>query len=832
MTEDITSLQIRILYDSVSEAERRLRALEDQGRRTGDSMGRNQRAANSLTSQIGKLALAYVSVTSVVAGFRAIIQTTAEFQNLNAQLVTATGSASNAAKAFEAIKDFAAKTPYDLQQATGAFIQLVNRGLEPSERALTSYGNTASSMGRSLADMVLAVSNATSGEFENLKGFGIRAQKVGNDVNFTFRGVSTTVKNTTEDIEKYFIELGEKNFAGGMQRQSETLGGAFSNLGDSWDVLKATIGEAGLGEAVESAVRMATEAVSEFTAMLESGQIQAALDSWGIAFEGFSEAWAFGFDELRNVSREAYDGFFDDSTSVWDDVSKYLQGVPVMFTALVQEIALRLWGIVDAIGAVGAQAYAQFKADLDALIGLAAAAGSAIANALSGNFSGAWEGLKGDINKTLDENIARTNKAAVDYQNRIQTNADVVTSGVSGIMNEAADRLERQGELSKEADARRAAFDAAAEARAKDRADRLKEFGIKSGATTPTGAAKGGKGGGGGGGVSQEQKEWETLEKSLRDQETLISESYERRFALIEKNTRDGSAYQAELEISLTDKFAEEQEKRFEKMKKEPETMIQAFALEEKAIEDSYAKRKEIILSATELTEAERLKMLEEAQLQYTASIRKHETEKNKVTLGLASDFFGNLAGIAGAFGKKGAKIAKAAAITQTIIKTYESATSAYAALAGIQYVGPALGAAAAGAAIAGGLANVQKIKSQDDSGGYAGAFAIGGYIPGNKFGIVGEAGPELVRGPAVVTSAQSTKDRGFAKPGGGSDVVVNIVNMSGEPVTEKRTKTGDKETIEFVIGKAADRVADDISKGGTKIAKAIQSTYNLSRGR
>jgi hypothetical protein len=302
---------------------------------------------------------------------------------------------------------------------------------------------------------------------------------------------------------------------------------------------------------------------------------------------------------------------------------------------------------------------------------------------------------------------------------------------------------------------------------------------------------------------------------------------------LIERNTRDGSAYQAELEISLTEKFEQEQMKRVDRMKEMPETMFEAFAQEEKIIEDSYEKRKEIILSATEITESERLKMLEEAELQYTANMRKHETERNKMALGLAGDFFGNLSQVAGAFGKKGAKIAKAAAIAETTVKTYQAATSAYAALAGIPYIGPALGVAAAGAAIAAGLANVQKIKASDDSGGYSGAYAIGGLIPPGKVGLVGEAGPELVKGPAMVSSAQATWDRaGGASNGGGANVEVNIINMSGEPVTEKRRQEGDKQLIEFIIGQAREAVANDIAKGGTRVARAVESTYNLGRGK
>ena len=76
--------------------------------------------------------------------------------------------------------------------------------------------------------------------------------------------------------------------------------------------------------------------------------------------------------------------------------------------------------------------------------------------------------------------------------------------------------------------------------------------------------------------------------------------------------------------------------------------------------------------------------------------------------LSLAQGFAGNIATI---FGKNTA-IGKAAAIAETAINTYRGAQAAYASLAGIPVVGPVLGAAAAGAAIVSGLANVKKILS------------------------------------------------------------------------------------------------------------------------
>ena len=69
------------------------------------------------------------------------------------------------------------------------------------------------------------------------------------------------------------------------------------------------------------------------------------------------------------------------------------------------------------------------------------------------------------------------------------------------------------------------------------------------------------------------------------------------------------------------------------------------------------------------------------------------------------------LAGLAANLGKETAA-GKAAAIASTLISTYQGAQDSYKSLAGIPVVGPALGIAAAAAAVAGGLQTVKSIQS------------------------------------------------------------------------------------------------------------------------
>ena len=74
-------------------------------------------------------------------------------------------------------------------------------------------------------------------------------------------------------------------------------------------------------------------------------------------------------------------------------------------------------------------------------------------------------------------------------------------------------------------------------------------------------------------------------------------------------------------------------------------------------------------------------------------------------------------------------KVQKAMKIAEAVQNTYSAATGAYNAMAGIPVVGPALGAAAAAAAISFGMAQVQAIKSQSFGGG--GGVSSGGVPSG-----------------------------------------------------------------------------------------------------
>ena len=173
-----------------------------------------------------------------------IFETTAKFEKYGAVLTNALGTHEAAGKAMEMIKNFAAETPFSVDELTESYVKYVNRGLQPTMREMTQLGDIAASQGKSFEQLTEAVLDAMTGENERLKEFGIQASKSGDQVTFAFKGVQQTVANTPEAIQGAILAFGElEGVQGGMAAITETLEGRVSNLGDNFDSLKLLLGD-------------------------------------------------------------------------------------------------------------------------------------------------------------------------------------------------------------------------------------------------------------------------------------------------------------------------------------------------------------------------------------------------------------------------------------------------------------------------------------------------------------------------------------------------------------------------------------------------------------
>jgi len=212
---------------------------------------RTKTAFASLARAVAPLVAAFGAAQMV----RGLVGTNKEFQKLRATLVTFTGSAKNGEKAFKALTRFAASTPFAVKEVTEAYNTLISRGISPSIDQLKVFGDVAAGSGRSLTQFAQAVANATTGEMEMLKQFGITARVESDKLRVSFGGNSKLIERDAKSIVSELENIAKTNFAGATARQAATLDGAFSNLGDSVDMFAFAIGEAGLNKEINKTAR-------------------------------------------------------------------------------------------------------------------------------------------------------------------------------------------------------------------------------------------------------------------------------------------------------------------------------------------------------------------------------------------------------------------------------------------------------------------------------------------------------------------------------------------------------------------------------------------------
>jgi len=162
------------------------------------------------------------------------------------------------------------------------------------------------------------------------------------------------------------------------------------------------------------------------------------------------------------------------------------------------------------------------------------------------------------------------------------------------------------------------------------------------------------------------------------------------------------------------------------------------------------------------------------------------------------SDFVGNLEAMAKA-NKKFGPIFKAAAVAQATIDTFAGATAAFKALAGIPIVGPALGAAAAAAAIGAGIARVAQIKAQKFQGG---GVVDSGQLSGDRVPVLAN------RGEMILNATQQRNLFALANGQGGAG---NQVNFNGNIVVN--SGNGDPDEIAQAVNRTMQERLRDFSK-------------------
>ena len=331
--------------------------VDDMGKTINKSNESNIKSTNKLSSaftSIGKT-LAGVFAADMLIGFgKAVINTTAEFQKMEAVLTNTLGSKSLAQQSMAQIVEFASKTPFQVNELTDSFVKLANRGFKPTMAEMTALGDLASSTGKSFDQLTEAALDAMTGEFERLKEFGVRAKSEGDKVAFTFKGVTTEVQKTDGAIKDYLLSLGQaEGVSGAMAAISETVGGKISNLGDNVDQLQLAIGNQTSGvfaasidwlsEFVKHAA-LSLKSISEIKKEVSDINFSGNLSETLIEVDKLVERYKEIYPELSNT--EIIDKAVNSITESYRGLSKTALANGTMTVG-------ELWKIIDELGNYG-----------------------------------------------------------------------------------------------------------------------------------------------------------------------------------------------------------------------------------------------------------------------------------------------------------------------------------------------------------------------------------------------------------------------------------------------------------------------------------------------
>ncbi len=731
MAVDVASLAIRVESLEAQLAGKRLDGLANSGAKA-------EKATDGLTGAFARLLGPLAATVTAATALNKLVSVQRQFDVLNASLITATGSSEKAAVAFEALQRFAATTPYDLAQTVDSFTKLVNLGLTPGERALTSYGNTASAMGKDLKQLIEAVADAATGEFERLKEFGIKAKQEGDRVTLTFRGVKTEIGNNAAEIEKYLISLGENEFAGAMQRRMDSLDGAISNLGDAWDGLFRTVSSSGVGDVITDAVHLATEALAELTAMIESGQLQAAFEAGIGQFSGFAQDFQTTVQFLVDVWNQAFDpseqaGLAGSASETMDFIVNAFKNMPENIRAFIQILVVEF-----------AAAFEEIEADA-----------VAFRDGVKAIFS---SDTFAEVGKRHEEEYRRIEQVRSESIASILAERDASVASFDTQMAHAKQlRLEYDKNKS-------------AQAAANAGKDVLAQFsqaptGKASGETDAEKKAR-----------EAREKEFNSLVEQLQNEEEAIQDSYDKRLEIVRKNTVEGSELRAELEKRVTEQRDKALADLDDQHKRERDSLYASLLTEEEALTQAYDRKRELILESTQVTEEQRQDLLRRLEEQFANEQRDMEMKRIEGQLAAGEQLFSGLAGLAKSYAGEQSEAYRVLFAVSKAFSIAQAAMSISTGLAKAQELGFPANLAEMARVAATGASIIAQIQGQN----FSGAYDDGGKIPAGGIGLVGEYGPELVRGPANVTSRKETAAM-FREGSGGSAPapVVNVRNVN-----------------------------------------------------
>lgn len=763
----------------------------------------SEQGAKATSDRLDNLSKSAKVAGAAVAGLASIVAATAykaaqelvdsqrQLDKMSASLKTLTGSTQGARQALSILQDFARDTPYGLEQAVEGFRKLVALGLTPSEEALRSYGNTAAAMGKDLNQMIEAVADASTFEFERLKEFGIKAKQNKNDVEFTFQGTTTVVKKSAADIEQYLLNIGNVNFAGAMADQANTLNGAIASASDSWSQLKMTLATSLDVGALAEPIRYIDDLIQELNAQVASGELAAEMRMWGDIASEVGSAIETSFDAAFGFVGDAINGL----NELWDFSSKSITDSGEQTATTIAESA------ADALDFI-AEEFTAMERFFEDMVKGAQDAGRLVKAAFT-------PGESVDVAKNINFQLGM----ALDTQRDV---ADLTRKSFR----------EQVGAQQNIVALKRAAYDIDKEAAKEEGLSKFKVTGTGGGSEDDSAGAKAAKKAAD---AFERQKKaaedfyyqsihlnddvFQKIEANQEQQLTKLQEFYGNRLLSDQQYENAKTQIMLEADTARQQELDKREKERQEKKQKGDDFMAQIIG--QNATE----------LDLLDIQEQQKLAVADKYREQGLISEKQYQAALNAINEQYATKradatatAFGNMASNIGSALGEASGAYKAFAIVQATIATYTAAIEAYKSTAAIPVVGPFLAPVAAAAAVGAGMAQVSAIRSAREQGGQLSA--------GQASTIAERGKPEVIMpaGASRVRTAQQMKEIMGQNGSSSGPSNVTIVNNTSSQIGNVSTEQDDEGRLRIII---EEQVAASLQNSNSKISKARKATRN-----
>lgn len=716
-----------------------------------------------------------------------------------AAFIESTGSLADARAQFEMLQQAARDTiqPFDALKA--AALDLRRNGIEPTAGQLKTFSQIAYSSGQSLETVASAFTGVLRGNYRGLQQLGIKAQDTGDRLVLTYKGVTTEIKKNTGALAEYFDAIGRQN-DGALEYLQSGLTGAVNQMENAWGDFYRALGESGLGDLFRDMVREAATSLDEITAWINENR-----EPIRAFFQDVGDSWR----TISKTAKDVFDGITRASNDFWEESGlAAATGTGNMIDALSQLFNFARAGFLQVMK------YANLAwAGIRGIKDIGAASFEGVLTAIK---TGSLE----EGQKVIEDAILGAAKSSEEII-RLYDNA---TDDLFGDIKKNLERI-RLAELGYKDLKPGETFNYRSWEKPGENAPR--EFGQQTTTTT------GGKGGGGKAAPKPEKDGWPeyfagvkalakngytAVEKLRAEHEERIQE-LNRQFA--ESNSATEAEYDAAKQV-IDDDYM----RQFREQQQEARDFLRDMRADEtEAIDAEYRERLERLRLYHEqgfLLEAEYQQGLADIRKDYDKKRDEAQSKKGKKETESLRDIAGGVNTLSDAFSNltqgmsESSSSYKALFALQKSFAVASATVSAFAAwmdaLDTKPFIPAGLAAYANAVALTTGIIGQLRSVTMHDKGGR---------IPAGGLGIVGEYGPEIVEGPAQVTSRRKTAELARGAIAGG-DVTVNLYEDASRAGQTESETAGDGERIINIF-------VSNIRRGG-RMATALENTYQIRR--